>query len=120
VRLANKNFKSKSKIKKKLKLKIKIGDTIKVIAGKNKGQTGKITLVDRINNRVIVENINMIVKHQKPNAQGQEGSLVRREASIHASNVMFLNDGVPTRLGICLNEVGKRIRFAKKDKKIVD
>ncbi|MDR1150763.1 MAG: 50S ribosomal protein L24 [Clostridiales bacterium] len=104
---------------KKLKLKLKIGDFVRVMVGKNKGQEGKVLSVDRIKNRVVVENINLVTKHQKPNAQNQQGTLVKQEASVHASNVMFISDGIPTRLGIKINDDGKRIRFSKKNNKLI-
>ena len=68
------------------KLKIKSGDTVKVIAGENKGQEGKVTKVVIEKNRAFVEGVNMVSKHTKPSAQSPQGGIVKKEASIHISN----------------------------------
>ena len=74
------------------KMKLKKGDSVVVIAGKDKGKTGQILKVSPTNNRVLVAGINVIKKATKPNQQtGQEGGIVTKEASIHASNVMFFD-----------------------------
>ncbi len=106
--------------------KIKRNDNVVVIAGKDKGKEGKVLKVDRNKNRVIVEGVNMISKHQKPGA-AQQGGIVKKEASIHASNVMFLHEGKPTRLGYKVETTekdGKTVkvkkRFAKTTGKLVD
>ena len=72
-------------------MKLKTGDKVVVIAGKDKGKEGKILHVDRKNNRVIVEGVNMISKHTTPSMQNQQGGIVKKEGSIHASNVMYLH-----------------------------
>ncbi len=87
------------KLKVSFKIKIRKGDKVKVIAGKDKGKEGKVLLVDRKKNRIIVEGVGMISKHQKPNRNNQTGAIVKREAPIHASNVMYLHNGKPTRIG---------------------
>ncbi len=79
-------------------MKLKRGDVVVVIAGKDKGQKGKILSVDRKNDKVIVEGINKVTKHQKP-GRGVEGGIIEKEAPISASNVMYLLDGKPVRLG---------------------
>ena len=79
------------------KLKIKKGDTVRVIAGKDKGKEGKILVVDRKTDRVIVEGVNMATKHVKPRGGVQQGGIVHQEAPIHVSNVMYLHEGKPTR-----------------------
>ena len=81
-------------------MKIKKGDTVRVIAGTDKGKEGKVLVVDHENSRVIVEGINMATKHLKGNGGQQQGGIVHKEAPIHVSNVMYLHDGVPTRLGV--------------------
>ena len=74
------------------KMKLKKGDTVVVIAGKDKGKTGQILKVSPTTNRVLVAGVNVIKKATKPNQQtGQEGGIVTKEASIHASNVMFFD-----------------------------
>ena len=80
------------------KLRLKRGDRVQVIAGKDKGQTGKILNVDKKLGRVIIENVNVVMKHQKARGD-QKGGIVKKEAPIHASNVMYLHNGKPTRIG---------------------
>lgn len=81
-------------------LKLKTGDTVKVITGKDKGKEGKILAVDNKNNKVLVEGVNKVTKHAKPSAQNQAGGIVHQEAYIHASNVVYMHNGQPTKLGI--------------------
>jgi large subunit ribosomal protein L24 len=105
-----------SKNKKATKLHVRSGDTVKVISGNAKGETGKVKtiLVDKL--RATVEGVNMITKHVKPNAQNPQGSIEKREGSIHISNLKVIDPktGEPTRTGRKLNDKGKLQRFAKK------
>ena len=89
-----------------MSMKIKKGDTVKVIAGKDKDKTGKVVSVD-VKNRVVVEGVNMITKHEKPSMSNQQGGIVNKEAPIDASNVMLVVKGVPTRVGIKVEMVEK-------------
>ncbi|MDR1539242.1 MAG: 50S ribosomal protein L24 [Clostridiales bacterium] len=82
-----------------VKTKLKLGDIVVIIAGKNKGSEGKILHLDREKGSVIVEGANMIKKHAKPNKANQSGGLIEKEAPIHISNVMYLHQNKPTRLG---------------------
>jgi len=91
-------------------VKIKKGDTVKVIAGKDKDKEGKVLAVQ--NGRVIVEGINMITKHTKPSAANQQGGILNKEAPIDISNVMYLHKGKVTRIGFKVED-GKKVRFAK-------
>lgn len=100
-------------------MKIKKGDTVKVIAGKDKDKEGKVVSVDRKNGRVLVEGINKITKHEKPSAANQNGGIIQKEASIDISNVMYVHKGKPTRIGFKM-ENGKKVRFAKSTGDIVD
>lgn len=102
-----------------MSMTVKKGDNVVVIAGKDKGKEGKILVVDRKNNKVIVEGINMITKHVKPNAMNQQGGIVTKEGYIHASNVMYLHNGKATRLGAVIKD-GKKVRIAKKTGEIID
>ena len=99
----------------KLKTKIRKNDTVKVISGKDKGKTGRVIEVIADKGRLIVEGVQMIKKHTRPNPQKQiKGGIAEREASIHISNVMLLTSGgVPTRVGIRMDPGGKRVRIAK-------
>ena len=87
--------------------KIKKGDTVKVIAGKDKDKEGKVISVNPKKGAVLVEGVNMITKHTKPSAQNQQGGIVNKEAPIDASNVMLVVKGVPTRVGIKVEMVEK-------------
>ena len=99
--------------------KIKKGDTVKVIAGKDKDKEGKVISVDRKNNKVVVEGINMVTKHEKPSAANQNGGIVQKEAAIDASNVMYVHKGQTTRIGFKI-ENDKKVRFAKKTGDVID
>ncbi len=100
-------------------LKIKKGDTVRVIAGKDKGKEGKVLHVDVKKNRVIVEGANMVTKSMKPSAANQQGGIVSKEAPLDLSNVMILVDGQPTRVGFKV-EGDKKVRYAKKTGKTID
>lgn len=99
--------------------KIKKGDTVKVIAGKNKGKEAKVTSVDVKNHRIVVEGVNMVTKHTKPNAAHPDGGLVQQEAPIDISNVMLVSDDKVTRVGFKVED-GKKVRVAKKTGKVID
>ncbi len=98
----------------KPKINIKKGDTVKVIAGNEKGAEGKVLFVYPEKRRALVEGINMVSKHTKPNAANPQGGIVKKEASIHISNLMVLDaKGNPTRVGRKL-EGDKLVRYSKK------
>ncbi|MCR5591977.1 MAG: 50S ribosomal protein L24 [Lachnospiraceae bacterium] len=99
--------------------KIKKGDTVKVIAGKDVGAEGKVLSVDRKNGRLIVEGVNIVKKHTKPSMANQNGGIVEQEASIDASNVMYVHKGKPTRVGFKV-EGDKKVRFAKSTGEVID
>ena len=100
-------------------LKIKKGDTVKVIAGKDKDREGKVTSVDAKNHKIIVEGINMVTKHEKPSAQNQNGGIIQKEAALDISNVMYVHKGKPTRVGF-KTENDKKVRFAKSTGEVID
>jgi len=97
------------------KLHIKKGDTVIVNAGNDKGKTGKVLSVDPAKDRAIVEGINMVSKHTKPNSKQPQGGIVKQEAPIHISNINLIDpqSGKATRVGYKM-EGDKKIRFAKK------
>ena len=99
--------------------KIKKGDTVKVIAGKDKDKEGKVIAVETKNHRVLVEGVNMVTKHTKPSAANQQGGIVETEAYIAVSNVMYLHKGQPTRIGFKMDG-DKKVRFAKKTGDVID
>jgi large subunit ribosomal protein L24 len=98
------------------KLHIKKGDTVFVNTGENKGKKGRVLEVNRDKNRAIVEGVNMMSKHTKPNAKSPNGGIVKKEAPIHISNLMLMDpsDGTPSRIGRKLNNKGKLVRYSKK------
>lgn len=100
-------------------MKIKKGDTVKVIAGKDKDKEGKVISVDRKNGRVLVEGVNMLTKHTKPSAANQEGGIIHQEGPIDASNVMYLHKGKATRVGFKMDG-DKKVRFAKSTGDVID
>lgn len=99
--------------------KIKKGDTVKVIAGKDKDKEGKVLTVDQKKNKVVVEGINMVTKHSKPSAVNPNGGIIQKEAPIDASNVMLVHEGKATRVGFKM-EGDKKVRFAKSTGKVID
>ncbi|MDR3187739.1 MAG: 50S ribosomal protein L24 [Prevotellaceae bacterium] len=98
----------------KVKLKIKKGDNVTVIAGDDKGKRGRVLEVLIEKGRVIVEGVNMVSKHTKPNAKHPQGGIIKQEAAINISNLM-VNDanGAPTKVGRRVGENGKLVRYAK-------
>ncbi len=102
-----------------LKLKIKKGDIVKVITGDSKGQQGRVLRVMVEKNKAIVEGINMISKHTKPNAKNTQGGIIKKEAPVNISNLMIVDgSGNATRVGKRLDEKsGKLIRYSKKSEK---
>jgi large subunit ribosomal protein L24 len=98
------------------KFKLKSGDTVKVIAGDHKGSEGKILSIVKDEDRVLVEGVNLVSKHTKPNAQNPQGGITKKEAPIHISNVMLVEDGVAVRVGYTVDGDTKT-RISKKTKK---
>ena len=98
------------------KLHIKKGDTVMVITGESKGQKGRVLEVDRDKERAIVESVNMVSKHTKPNAKSPQGGILKKEAPINISNLMLIDpaSGKPTRIGRRLNAKNKLVRYSKK------
>ena len=101
------------------KLKIKTGDTVRVITGDHKGSEGKVLSVFSDKNKAIVEGVNMIKKHMKPNAQNPQGGIVEKEAAIQISNLSLFNSkGESTRVGYKIED-GKKVRFTKKSNEVI-
>ena len=102
------------------KLKIRKGDTVKVIAGESKGQQGKVLEVMLDSRKVLVERVNLISKHTKPNAKNTQGGIVKQEAAIHISNVMLVDptSGKTTRVGRKPVD-GKLVRYSKKSGEVI-
>jgi large subunit ribosomal protein L24 len=104
------------------KSKIRKGDTVVVIAGKERGKSGKVLSVHRGDGKVVVEKLNMIKRHTKPNQKVRQGGILEREAPIDISNVMFLCPVTrkPTRLGLRRDDDGRRTRISKKSNEAVE
>tara|TARA_B110000444_G_scaffold252885_1_gene282836 strand:- start:598 stop:912 length:315 start_codon:yes stop_codon:yes gene_type:complete len=102
------------------KLHIKKGDTVKVLSGTDNGKTGKITSVDREKGRAFIEGVNLVSKHTKPSAANPQGGIVKREASVHISNLMVVDSkGQASRTGRKLNKDGKLVRYSKKSGEVL-
>ena len=109
----------------KLKIRIKKDDTVKVIAGRDKGKTGRVLHVDRVAGRVLIEGVSMVKRHTRPNPSKQiKGGIAERESSIAVSNVMIVTSGgVATRIGYRMEGTGatkRHVRVAKKGGEILD
>ena len=101
------------------KLKIKTGDTVRVIAGDHKGSEGKILKLFAEKNKAIVEGVNIVKRHTKPNAQNPQGGIVEKEAAIHISNLSLLTtDGETTRVAYQMNGENKE-RISRKTKEVI-
>lgn len=100
-------------------MKIKKGDMVKVIAGKDKDKEGKVVAVNKKDNTLIVEGINMVTKHTKPSMANQQGGIIHQESPIHISNVMYLHKGQATRVGFKMDG-DKKVRYAKKTGDVID
>jgi large subunit ribosomal protein L24 len=103
-------------------LRIKKNDTVIVITGKNKGAKGRVLTVKPETNRLTVEGVNMIKKHQKPNKQYQQGGIIEKEGPLHISNTMLVcpKCSKPTRIAAVILEGGKKQRTCKKCKEVID
>jgi large subunit ribosomal protein L24 len=101
---------------------VRKGDTVVVIAGKERGKRGKVLRVIPEKGRVIVERINMIKKHQRPTQKLRQGGIIEREGSLHISNVMLLDprSDKPTRVGVRALSDGKKVRLARKSGEMID
>ncbi len=104
-----------------MKLHVKKGDTVKVLAGNDKGSIGKVLVVYPKDNRAIVEGLNKIKKHTKPNPKNTQGGIVEKEAPIHISNLMVIDSkGKATRIGRRLDEkTNKLVRYSKKTGEVI-
>lgn len=109
------------------KIRLRKGDEVVIITGKDAGKKGKILVVDRKKDRVIVEGANKISKHTKPSPTNQQGGIISKENYIHVSNVMYVHNGKPTRLGTKLvketkngKEVMVKYRVAKTTGEVID
>jgi large subunit ribosomal protein L24 len=100
-------------------MKLKKGDTVVVIAGKDKGREGEIAQVLPAANQVIVSGVNTAKKHQKARSANQQGGIIDRDMPIDASNVMLVHRGTPTRVGYRIDADGKKVRVAKRTGEVI-
>ena len=101
-------------------MKIKKGDIVKIISGSYSGKEGRVLKVINERNRLIVEGVNMLKKHMRPNQENQQGAIVEKEGSIHISNVQLVHNGEGTKVGYQFSKDGKKVRFSKKTNKVID
>jgi len=102
------------------KLKIKKNDVVRVISGNSNGKEGKVLSIDRKKMRVIVEGVNLVSKHTKPNAKNSQGGIVKQEGSIHISNLMLIEGGEAVRVGKKRDEeTGRLVRYSKKSNEVI-
>ncbi|MDR4464316.1 MAG: 50S ribosomal protein L24 [Nitrospirales bacterium] len=104
------------------KSRIRKGDTVVVVSGRERGKTGKVLSIDLRAGKVIVEKLNIIKRHTKPNQKVKQGGILEREAPLPISNIMFFCPVTQkaTRVGIRTLEDGRRVRFSKKSNEIVE
>lgn len=103
------------------KLNIKKGDNVMVVAGNHKGQSGRVLFVDTEKYRAIVEGINLISKHTRPNADNPKGGIIKQEAGVHISNLKVIDkSGKPTRVGRKTDDkTGKSVRYSKNTGEVI-
>jgi large subunit ribosomal protein L24 len=101
---------------------VRKGDTVMVVAGKERGKKGKVLRVIPEKGRVVVERLNLIKKHQRPTQKVRQGGIIEREGPIHLSNVMLVDPGSdkPTRVGMRALSDGKKVRVAKRSGEMLD
>ncbi len=104
------------------KVHVKKDDLVYVLSGKDKAETGKVLEVYPKTNRVLVEGVNVVIKHKKPRKMGEVGGRIEEEAPIDASKVMLVDPetGVPTKTGVRFNENGDKVRYSKSTGKDID
>lgn len=105
-----------------IKTKLKKGDTVMIIAGRERGKTGKLLTIDREKGKVTVEKLNVVKRHTKPNQKNRQGGILEREAPLAISNVMFFSASLqkPVRLGIKAMPDGTRARISRKDRAVIE
>ena len=101
-------------------MKLRKDDIVQVITGKYKGQQGRIIKVYPNRNRIIVEGINIIKKHERPTQENPQGGIMKKETSISYSNVLYVENGVPVKIGYKLLDNGSKVRISKKTNNILD
>lgn len=113
---------NKTQTPQRFKMHVKKGDTVQVIAGRDKGKVGEILTVIPKTSQVIVQGVNIRTKHVKPRQEGESGQIVTQEAPIHSSNVMHYSEKqkVASRVCYTFNEDGRKVRMLKKTGEVID
>ena len=101
-------------------MKIRKGDMIKVISGNDKGKTGRVIKVFLNKNRIIAEGINVVKKHTRPSQENPQGGIMKKETSIDYSNVLYVENGSPVKIGYKILDNGSKVRISKKTNNILD
>jgi large subunit ribosomal protein L24 len=114
--------KAKAKAKTTAKLRLKKGDTVRVMSGKHRGAEGEVLRVEHDKQRVLIKNVNIIKKAQKPTQENPRGGFKEQEAALHASNVRLVDPstGEPTRLRSGLNAEGRKVRISAASGAVLD
>jgi len=101
-------------------MKLRKDDIVQVMTGKYKGQQGRIIKVFPDKNRVIVEGVNIIKKHERPTQENPQGGIMKKETSIAYSNVLYVENGSPVKIGYKILDNGSKVRISKKTNNILD
>lgn len=103
-------------------MRIRSEDQVLIIAGKDKGKSGRVVRVDRKRRKVFVENLNIVKRHQRPRSMNEQGGIIEKEGPIDVSNVVLLDptDNEPTRIGVRVADDGERVRYSKRTDKTID
>ena len=99
--------------------RIKKGDSVKVVSGNYKGQTGRVLKVIKEKDRILVEGINKVKKHTRPSQDNPQGGIIEKELSIHQSNLMLLDKNNPVKVGFEITDKGKKVRINKSNGKVI-
>ena len=101
-------------------MKIKKGDTVQIISGIEAGKSGRVIKVFPINDKIIVEGLNIVKKHTRPSQENPQGGIMEKEAAIHISNVMFTAGGKPSRIGYKTLSDGRKVKYAKSTGEVIN
>ena len=101
-------------------MKLKKDDIVQVMTGKYKGQQGRIIKVFPAKNRVIVEGVNIIKKHERPTQENPQGGIMKKETSVNYSNLLYVENGSPVKIGYKILDNGSKVRISKKTNNILD
>ena len=101
-------------------MKIRKGDSVQIVSGNDSGKVGRVIKVYLGKNRVLVEGVNMVKKHNRPSQDNPQGGIDEKEASIHVSNVMLVSGGSPTKVGYKILENGKKVRISKLSSEVIN